>query len=177
MNPKNKLRIYQWTRLHTRVNMNRHLRSICNSTSNDASMTGDTSFNPTERIISNQYTFIIYPGQYVRVHATNHTTAHHQFSQNHIVIAVAAGSTIQIISNVTAAPIKQDVSQQHLLDFTKTEVLYKSRSGISIQPGEILSIDAAEKIVPEELACRASSSKTIPHITLQPGETFTITVV
>jgi hypothetical protein len=99
-------------------------------------------------------------------------------SSNNSIICVAAGSTIQIVSRILAPPIADDEEQQQpLLLFSESIVtLGLSRPGIMIQPDETLFIDAARGVVPEHVAYRASSSKEIPHITLQPGETFTITI-
>lgn len=123
------------------------------------------------------YTFFVCPGQHVCVLATLHTTSYHQFTQKDIVMTIATGSTIHVVTNIEAIEMKNDINQVHLLGTESKKTVCRSRPGVVIKPGETLSIDAAKFFVPEEVAYCASSSKIIPHITLQPNETFTITVV
>lgn len=143
----------------------------------DLNETSKTKMMALTKARADCYTFFVCPGQHVCVLATLHTTAYHQFSQNHIVMTVAVGSTIHIVTDIKAIQVKKDLNQLPLLGTKRKKPLSRSRPGVVIQPGETLSINAAKTFVPEEVAYCASSSKIIPQITLQPDETVTITVV
>ena len=92
-------------------------------------------------------------------------------------MSVAAGSIVQVISDIWPLKSADNDKKQPALLFSKSiEAMGLSRPGIMVQPGDVIFIDAAREFVPNHVAYRASSSKEIPHITLQPGETFTITI-
>ena len=175
MASKKKHSVSRFLCAHTRANMFqtfRTFRTIASTPTNTAS--GSVIFNKYAK----QHTLVLGPGQHVCMNATSYIITHHQVSPYHAIMSVAAGSIVQVISDVW--PLKSadnDKKKQPALLFSKSiEAMGLSRPGIMVQPGDVIFIDAAREFVPDHVAYRASSSKEIPHITLQPGETFTITI-
>lgn len=159
---------------HTRANMFqtfRTFRTIASTPTNTAP--GSVIFNKYAK----QHTLVLGPGQHVSMNATSYITTHHQVSPYYAIMSVAAGSIVQVISDIWPLKSADNDKKQPALLFSKSiEAMGLSRPGIMVQPGDVIFIDAARECVPDHVAYRASSSKEIPHITLQPGETFTITI-